>query len=166
MKAAEPPTLPADLSIGVRRTKKIGRTHITGAIKAEIDEALGIYAGESTIFLHERGIKIRNIYYEKELNIHRSQIRNISEFNLQETYYREGTNIGGLLLGILLVITLGLVYLFIDDMSRSNKSTERTYYVTYLLLTFWDVNTKSEQKIFFSASKPGIKRFIKQYKSQ
>lgn len=154
---------PTNPAIGKQLPKKQGGTWYIGEIKPKPDVALGIYGGPAIITLHEKGIKIRNKYYQNQIEIHHSRIINI-ELNREESFLRDRSTIGRVLLGILVVLTLGFI-LSMAIAENTSRDGTRTIVkdVFYLELKFWDTNTRSEQSITLTGRRNKIESFIARF---
>jgi hypothetical protein len=154
--------------IGSMIRNRFDSTRFKGYVKPGFSEQLGISYAEAIVSLHERGIKIRNIYHTKQLEIHFSQILSLNISTREESYSGRGPGIGSFMLGILLVITLGVIALFASDLFKgsSDGSAERTRQVSCLVIIFRDISKSAEHSLCVTGKKHRIRKFIRQFETQ
>lgn len=155
------PSFSGDLSIGSPVQETSERARIKGDIKVDKSLSDKIYGGPGEITLYEKGLKIRDSYYEKEMEINFSQLINLVRLQWGETYQEKESPVLGVLLMILTVFTLGIILAFGVKDSFGNKRRDTLSYVNGLGVQFWDPDTKSAKRILITGSDRRIDKFIR-----
>ena len=153
-----------NLSIGSQILNKKGGASFEGEILRHEDLTEEIYPGPASIALHEHGIKLRNTYYPKSIEIHQSQLINLDYTTRRELNQKKRPFIMDLLFGILVIITLGFILSNVIATSSSEDGTKgRIYIISYLDIHYRVLHSETIQTISISGRKRRIHRFIERY---
>ena len=150
------PQLPADLSIGKQIVNWLGDAGFKGNIEAEINVVEGISSGTVNVTLHKQGIKISDKYFQPLLDIHNSQLISLKKTTRSELSQMDKSVIGRSVVGGLILGPLGAIVGGMSGIGTKKKVKD----VSYLVINFWDINTKSAQTILVSGDKYSIEGLI------
>jgi hypothetical protein len=138
------PELPKDLSLGQNVTHSGERTSIEGKINREYSTIDEITDEKVILNLHVFGIRFSGGLF---LNIHDSQINSIklttkSEIEANEVEYHLHSD---------------------DTINEINTTESKTNEVFYLVINYWDIQSKLLQTLVVDANKILIKWFLRQH---
>lgn len=151
------PNLPLDLSIGKQIVNWGYDAAVSGFYQNNGTIEDNIPEGKISVLLHQHGIKICGRFFMEILNLHNSQIENITEISQNEL--KDKSTIGRAVLGGVLLGGLGAI---IGGMSGIGTKNVKRY---YLIINYWDIKSKSLKSISIgcdSSSKRFIDRFNRQ----
>lgn len=155
------PVLPLDLSIGKHITSFAGDTPFDGFYDQKENVITKIPIGKVSVVLYTHGIQIINGF--NIYSIHNSQIISLIKTSKEELVKTDKSVIGRAVVGGFIMGPLGAI---IGGMSGigSKESIENKH---YLVINFWDVDSKSAQTILISGDGWKIGAFIlRQQKEQ
>ncbi len=156
------PQLQSDLSIGKQIANWLGDAHIKGFIEAEINVVEGISSGTVNVNLHKQGIMIRDKYNQPLLEIHNSQLISLNKTTSSELSQMDKSVVGR---AVVCGIILGTIGAIVGGMSGIG-SKKKVKDVSYLVINFWDINSKSAQTILVSGDKNSIDGLITRNEKQ
>jgi len=148
------PDLPADLSLGSQLLKDMKSQVYKGQLLAGKNTAKGNLAGKTRIYLHEKGIRIKNELSDDMLDIHHAQIIRIEKET--GSFQKNSNLILRILFRIVAILTLGVIF---GDLSDDRR--RKTRISPCLVIQYWDQSSKSANEILISGSEKRIERFVK-----
>ena len=155
------PRLPEDLNIGKPLENLFMTDRIVGNISREEDAVEDLFPGPGVLTMHQDGIRVRNTRYDNYLDIHNSQISKLDILTLKETGVMKNAAGREALYVLLLILTFGLFFFVpVDDAYKSPRKGEEVYDVTYLVIHFWDTESRSQRTVNISGPLKKIQRFI------
>ena len=162
------PDFPSDMDNGVHVPSSVGRNHIKGYYNHG-DNIVSL--GESCsawVYLRSKGIEIAS-NYETKLNLHKAQIISLSYSNRNDisgndsdvrSQVLKNAIVGGALLGPAGAVVGGLL-----GASSKHKVAQKQG-DGYLVINYWDVNTKTVQTLLISGQSEEIIEFVKVYQDE
>lgn len=150
------PELPADLTIGVP-IKWIDGTLFFGVYNKEENNLEKIPPGTVRVQLHIDGISIGNVQ-PTPYNIHISQIINLKQISRTELGALNKNLIGRAVVGALIYGPVGAA------IGVLTANEEHNLY--YLIINYWDVDSKNAQSLIINADRRVIDLFIKNYEDE
>jgi len=158
------PELPTDLNIG----KQISNWNSDAAFSGFLDKSdnivTGIPHGKVSILLHTHGIQIMGGITMDLFQIHNSQIISLYQKSQEEIIRTNKSVIGRAVVGGLILGPLGAI---VGGMSGIG-SKEKFINKTFLIINYWDTETKSAQTILISSTekKEMVDAFIKRHEKE
>jgi hypothetical protein len=148
------PELPTNLEIGKQIVNWGGNSAFDGVYNQEENVIKEIPSGKVTVILHTHGIQVTKglTFYP----IHNSQIISIKQTSQEELARTDKSVIGRAVVGGLILGPLGAI---VGGMSGIG-SKEKLKNKHYLVINFWDKETKATQTLLVSGDKTLISAFI------
>lgn len=153
------PDFPSDLSVGRPLTNWAGDTFLDGYYDTNENVIAGIQSGTVSVANTQRGLQILGRMYAPLVQIHRSQIISVKKSTTNELIQANKSVIGRAVVGGLILGPLGAI---VGGMSGlGSKAVNKSY----LIINFWEVNTRKPMSILISTNK-NIDKFIQRYESE
>lgn len=154
------PELPANLEIGKQIVNWGGNSAFDGEYSQNENVVAEIPSGKVKVILHTHGLQVVKglTFYP----IHNSQIISIKQTSREELIRTDKSVIGRAVVGGLL---LGPLAAIVGGMSGIG-SKEKLKNKNYLVINFWDKETKAAQTILVSGDKALISAFIKRHEKE
>lgn len=154
----------SDQSIGRLLKHSEGGARFIGYARADMRISKTIHGDSTELQLHERGLRIRK--YQKaviiQYQVDASKLKVLDLTGRIEDVPGSNNEIGRLILGLLMILTLGVLLLFFSNPMRNSEEYGKKY-VHYLRIHFHDANDNEDVEILISGGKRKICRFIKKY---
>lgn len=155
------PLLPKDFSIGKHITSFAGDTPFDGFYDQKENVISKIPIGKVSVVLYTHGIQIINGF--NIYSIHNSQIISLRKTSKEELAKTDKSVVGRAVVGGLILGPLGAIIGGMSGIGRK-ESIENKH---YLVINFWDIDSKSAQTILISGEGWKIGAFIlRQQKEQ
>lgn len=145
--AFEFPTLPSDLDIGKRLWTK------SGLMAKYEGGSINIKEGPSSIILHKNGINIHSSF-TKNFHIHFSQFISAQfedKDSLGNYISKDKSVVGRAVVGTLIAGPLGTLLGALSGVGPKTKKMDKN--TDYLVLSFWDIQSKRNEVVLFSGDK-------------
>lgn len=155
------PQFPSDLSLGVPVMNFLYKVSTKCHFIKNENIVLNIPEGAVRVGLYECGIKIHNNANATLLDIHKSQIIDVSEKTEVKQVEQNKSVIGRAAVGTILLGPFGGV---IGGLSGIN--TTKTHVKIMLVISFCDIETREPKSIFFRKSDTADSLFITKYRKQ
>ncbi|MBN2893516.1 MAG: zinc-ribbon domain-containing protein [Bacteroidales bacterium] len=154
------PELPANLEIGKQIVNWGGNAAFDGEYRQNENVVTEIPSGKVKVILHTHGLQVVKglTFYP----IHNSQIISIKQTSRDELIRTDKSVIGRAVVGGLVLGPLGAI---VGGMSGIG-SKEKLKNKNYLVINFWDKETKAAQTILVSGDKTLISAFIKRHEKE
>lgn len=145
------PKLPIDLSVGEQIP-----ANFRGKYNNEENVITKINPGIVHVIMHQNGISISGPFFSNPYSIHNAQIIDLKQTSRKELGTLSKDLIGRAVVG---AIIYGPVGAAIGALTAKNQHDEH-----FLIINYWDIDTKSAQSLLISSDKFLITTFIKKYK--
>ena len=154
------PELPTNLEIGKQIVNWGGNAAFDGVYNQGENLITEIPSGKVKVILHTHGLKVVKglTFYP----IHNSQIISIKQTSREELSKSDKSVIGRAVVGGLILGPLGAI---VGGMSGIG-SKEKLKNQHYLVINYWDKETKSAQTLLISGDKTLINAFIKKHEKE
>jgi len=149
------PELPNDLSIGDRITNWSGNTYFKGVYDREGNFVEKIALGVAHVFMHTNGISISGAFFANPYPIHNSQIISLKERSRTELGTLNNDVVGRAVVGALIYGPAGAI---IGALTAKKQHSEH-----YLIINYWDVDSRKAQSLIIGGNKTVINAFIKRH---
>lgn len=154
------PDLPDDLNIGKQVTNWSGDAAIKGFCEPSENVVEELPSGEATVAMHTHGISL--LKGVKSYNIHNSQIISLKSMSRTELSQVNKSVIGRAVVGGVILGPLGAIVGGMSGTGTKEKTRDRHY----LIINFWDINTKAAQTILVSGNLNIIESFITRHERE
>jgi len=151
------PSLPDNLSIGDQIVNWGGDSAFSGEYQKDENVVEGIQTGKVKVVLHTHGIRLADRFYVPLLDIHNSQIISINRTSKVELLNTDKSVIGRAVVGGLILGPLGAVVGGMSGIGTKQKIKDKSF----LVINYWDINTKSPQTLLVGGRKIEIELFAR-----
>lgn len=152
------PELPSDLSIGKPITNWGGNSYFKGVYDGEGNVIEKITPGVAHVMMYDNGLAISGAFFSKPYPIHNSQIINLSQISRTEIGTLNKDVVGRAALGAIIYGPAGAVIGALTAKKQHNQH--------YLIINYWDIDSKKAQSLIISGEKILINAFIKKYEEE
>jgi len=154
------PVLPSDLDIGKQITNWGGNAYFKGEVK-QSENVLEVEDRSVNIAMHHNGVLITYGLLTPLLELHNKQIISFKKASNEELSSTDKSVVGRAVLGGLILGPLGAV---VGGMSGVNKSKLKD--IQYLIINYWDLESKSPSSVLIRGSKTDVTLFIDKWQKQ
>ncbi len=154
----EYPELPSELSIGKPLVNWGGDARFVGQYDMNENVVEKIRPGSVLVMLNTHGIDVVTHFPQNHFQIHNLQIISIKQTSRTELISLDKSVIGRAAVGAIILGPLGAL---VGGMTASNFKDK-----SYMIVNYWDVDTKKAQTLLISGNKNSIKAFINKYKTE
>jgi hypothetical protein len=155
------PDFPNDLNIGKQIVNWGGDASFIGNFKSD-ENTINIPNGIINLMLHTHGINITSGFLKPLYQIHNSQIISIKQTTQSELVAMNKSVAGRAVVGAIILGPLGALLGGMTALGNNVKSKDKSF----LVINFWDTDSKTPQTILISGEKPKIELFIKRNKKE
>jgi len=155
------PELPTNLEIGKQITNWEGNALFDGVYNQRENLITEIPTGKVKVLLHTHGLEVLKGYVFLYA-IHNSQIISIKLTSREELSRTDKSVIGRAIVGGLILGPLGAI---VGGMSGIGNE-EKLKNLNYLVINYWDKETKAAQTLLISGNKILIKAFIEKHEKE
>lgn len=149
------PEMPKNPSIGKQIVNWGGDAYFKGEFRQAENVVKGIKDGKVNIVMHQEGVAIISPMFETLIELHFKQIINFKQTTAEELTTTNKSVVGRAIVGGLLLGPLGAV---VGGMSGMNKNKLANTH--FLVVNYWDLETKKPQSLLIRGKKLGISLFI------
>jgi hypothetical protein len=154
------PELPSDLNIGQQITNWHFDASIDGFYDRTENTVNAISHGEVSVILHTHGIQVfKGLTF---FPIHNSQIISIKTASKGEIVSANKSVIGRAIAGGLILGPLGAIIGGMSGVGLKEKFIDKHY----LIINYWDVDTKSAQTLLISGADTQINPFVQRHEKE
>lgn len=152
------PKLPINLSVGEQIPANWGNTTFFKGRYSEENVITKITSGTVHVAIHKSGISISGPFFSNLYPIHNAQIIDLKQTSRKELGTLNKDLIGRAVVGALIYGPVGAA---IGALTTKNQHDEH-----FLIINYWDSDTKSAQSLIISGDKLLINAFIKRHKEE
>ena len=124
-------------------------TKVDGYFHKDENVFNGIPEGKVHLRIHEYGVKFYGSFYTELIEIHKSQLIDITETNENELVVKDKSVIGRAVVGTILLGPFGGLVGAISGVGSKTKSK----YVSILVISFWDAKSREPISILIRSEK-------------
>jgi hypothetical protein len=153
------PELPNDLSIGKPLTNWAGNTHFKGVYDSEGNVIEKITPGVAHVMMYDNGIAISGGMFLNPYPVHNSQIISLKQISRTELGSLNNNDVvGRAVIGALIYGPAGAI---IGALTAKKQHSQH-----YLIINYWDVDSKKAQSLIIGGDKMLINTFIKRHEEE
>ena len=153
------PELPNDLSIGKPLTNWAGNTHFKGVYDSEGNVIEKITPGVAHVMMYDNGIAISGGMFLNPYSVNNSQIISLKQISRTELGSLNNNDVvGRAVIGALIYGPAGAI---IGALTAKKQHSQH-----YLIINYWDVDSKKAQSLIIGGDKTLINAFIKRHEKE
>jgi hypothetical protein len=149
------PDIPPNPSIGKQITNWGGDAYFAGEFRQDENVVDKIEPGKVKIIMHKEGIAVSSTMYTPYMELHFKQIINTKQTTTEEITKTNKSVVGRAVVGGLLMGPVGAI---VGGMSGMNKDKLKN--TNYLVINYWDLETKKAQTLLIRGKKSDIGLFV------
>ncbi len=156
------PNLPVNLEIGKQITNWVGNAVIEGIFDQNENTNTSIPSGKVNVLIHTHGLQVTSDFYIERLKIHHSQIISLKQTSKEELLRKDKSVIGRAVVGGLILGPLGAIVGGMSGIGNKDKFVNKHY----LIINYWDIESKTAQSLLISGDRLIIQAFIKRHEKE